>query len=106
MIRADFYKSREQKLLGFQINGHAGLAEQGYDVACAAVSSAVMMACNTITEVYKINAAVESYENDILLKLREDRNGDGDKSLLGLMMLLDMISHEYPNSIKISVYER
>ena len=106
MIRADFYKNREQKLLGFHISGHAGMAEEGFDVACAAVSSAVMMTCNTITEVFRINAAVESDENDILLKLREDSKGDGDRLLCGLMIQLDMISNEYPNSIKISVYDR
>ena len=106
MIRADFYQSRENKLLGFHISGHAGLADEGYDVACAAVSSAVMMTCNTVTEVFKINAKVDVDENDILLKLVTDSEGNGDKLLLGLMMQLDLISQEYPSTIKISVNDR
>ncbi|WP_028509096.1 ribosomal-processing cysteine protease Prp [Ruminococcus sp. NK3A76] len=106
MIRADFYRSRENKLLGFHISGHAGLAEEGYDVACAAVSSAVMMTCNTVTDVFKIDAKVDVDENDILLKLGNDSEGNGDRLLLGLMLQLDMISQEYPSAVKISVNDR
>ena len=106
MIRADFYKSRDEKLLGFHVNGHAGLAEEGFDVACAAVSSAVMMTCNTVTDVFKIDAKVDVDENDILLKLVKDENGDGDRLLLGLMLQLDLIGQEFPGSIKISVNVR
>lgn len=106
MIRADFYRSRENRLLGFHISGHAGLAEEGYDVACAAVSSAVMMTCNTVTDVFKIDAKVDVDENDILLKLGDDSAGNGDRLLLGLMLQLDMISQEYPSAVKISVNDR
>ena len=106
MIRADFYRSRSNRLLGFHISGHAGLAEEGYDVACAAVSSAVMMTCNTVTDVFGINAKVNVDDNDILLKLVSDDDGNGDKLLLGLMLQLDLISQEYPSSIKISVNDR
>ena len=106
MIRADFYRSRENRLLGFHISGHAGLAEEGYDVACAAVSSAVMMTCNTVTDVFRIDAKVDVDENDILLKLGDDSAGNGDRLLLGLMLQLDMISQEYPSAVKISVNDR
>ena len=106
MISARFYENSQHKLLGFHVSGHAGLADEGYDVACAAVSSAVMMACNTITEVFRIDAKVSADENDILLKLMADNGGEGDKILAGLMIQLDMISREYPGTVKISVNER
>ncbi|MCR5817462.1 MAG: ribosomal-processing cysteine protease Prp [Ruminococcus sp.] len=106
MIKADFYRSRENKLLGFHISGHAGLAEEGEDVACAAVSSAVMMTCNTVTDVFKINAKVNVDENDILLKLVDDPEGNGDRLLLGLMLQLDLIGQEYPSAVKICVNDR
>ncbi|MBR6337281.1 MAG: ribosomal-processing cysteine protease Prp [Ruminococcus sp.] len=106
MIRADFYRDRDSRLLGLHISGHAGLAEEGEDVVCAAVSSAVMMTCNTITEVYKINAKVNVEDNDILLKLVSDDKGDGDRLLLGLMLQLDLISQDYPGTLKIGVNDR
>ena len=106
MIRADFYKSYDERLLGFHVSGHAGLADECEDVACAAVSSAVMMTCNTVTDVFKLNAKVDVDENDILLKLVTDEKGEGDKLLLGLMLQLDLIGQEYPGTVKIYVNVR
>ena len=64
------------------------------------------MTCNTVTDVFKIDAKVDVDENDILLKLGDDSAGNGDRLLLGLMLQLDMISQEYPSAVKISVNDR
>lgn len=101
MVKARFYNSSDNKMLGFHITGHAGFSDFGSDVACASVSSAVMLTANTITDVFKINAKVEVNENEILLKLLEDKDGNGDKLLLGLLMQMDLLSDEFPGAIKI-----
>lgn len=106
MITADFYKSKQDKLLGFHITGHAGYDDFGLDVACASVSSAVMMAANTITEAFKIDAKVVVEENDILLKLVTDENGYGDKVLLGLLTHMYCLSDEFTGCIKVKVIEK
>ncbi|MFR7477837.1 MAG: ribosomal-processing cysteine protease Prp, partial [Acutalibacteraceae bacterium] len=44
MIRASFEKSRATGFFtGFTVKGHAGYSEEGSDIVCAAVSSAVYM---------------------------------------------------------------
>ena len=43
MIRAEFFADAQGTLLGFSVTGHAGLAESGEDILCAAVSSAAYM---------------------------------------------------------------
>ncbi|MBQ4095230.1 MAG: ribosomal-processing cysteine protease Prp [Oscillospiraceae bacterium] len=101
MVTARFYNSSDNKMLGFHVSGHAGFSDFGNDIACASVSSAVMLTANTITEVFKINAKVEVNENEILLKLLEDKDGSGDKLLLGLLMQMDLLSDEFPGAIKI-----
>ncbi len=101
MVTARFYNSSDNKMLGFHVSGHAGFSDFGSDIACASVSSAVMLTANTITEVFKINAKVEVNENEILLKLLEDKDGNGDKLLLGLLMQMDLLSDEFPGAIKI-----
>lgn len=101
MVTARFYNSSDNKMLGFHVSGHAGFSDFGSDIACASVSSAVMLTANTITEVFKINAKVEVNENEILLKLLEDKEGNGDKLLLGLLMQMDLLSDEFPGAIKI-----
>lgn len=105
MITADFYKSKNDKLLGFQVTGHAGYGEFGHDVACASVSSAVMMAANTITEAFKVEAKVVVDENDIWLKLVSDENEYGDKVLLGLLTHMYFLSDEFTGCIRVKVID-
>ncbi|MBQ1536051.1 MAG: ribosomal-processing cysteine protease Prp [Ruminococcus sp.] len=106
MIKADFYRSSEGRLLGFEISGHAGLADEGQDVCCASVSSAVMLAANTITEAFKIGAKVSVEENDIMLKLGNDPKGEGDKVLLGLLTHLYLMQDEFPGYVMVKVHDR
>jgi hypothetical protein len=106
MIAAEFYRTSDNKLVGFSISGHAEYAEYGQDIACASVSSAVMLAINTMTDVFHINAKTQVLENDILLKLKDDPNGIGDKLLLGLVAHLYLLCEEFPGAIKVEVAEK
>ncbi|MBQ8884624.1 MAG: ribosomal-processing cysteine protease Prp [Oscillospiraceae bacterium] len=101
MIIAKFYKNGENKLLGFEITGHAGYDDMGLDIVCASVSSAAMLTCNTVTEVFKLDARVQVAENTIMLKLVSDKTGEGDKILLGFMIHMICLSEDYPQCIKV-----
>ncbi|MBR4555227.1 MAG: ribosomal-processing cysteine protease Prp [Ruminococcus sp.] len=105
MIRAEFYRDSSDKLRGFRITGHAGLAVYGQDIACASVSSAVMLTANTITEAFGLKAEAKVKENEIYLRLELDENGDGDRLLLGLLTHLYFISDEFQGRIKITFTE-
>lgn len=104
MIVADFYKSKSDKLLGFRVTGHAGMSDFGHDVACASVSSAVMMTANTITEAFKVEAKVSVLENEIILKLVSDEEEYGDRVLLGLLTHMYFLSDEFSGCIKVKVF--
>ncbi len=71
MIKAVFYR-RKGKAAGFCITGHSDYAEAGSDIVCAAVSSAVMLVCNTVTDYFHDKAHVSVGENRIVLCLFED----------------------------------
>lgn len=103
MIIADFFRDSENMLKGFRITGHAGMADHGHDVCCASVSSAVMLVANTVTEAFKIEAKVSVKENEIMLKLRNDENGEGDKLLLGLLTHIYFLVDEFSGRIKVRV---
>ncbi len=104
MIRTVFYRNSSDKLTGFRVSGHAGLAEYGQDIACASVSSAVMLTANTITEAFKIDAQVEVKENEIYLTLKH-ASDEGDKLLLGLLTHLYFLSDEFQGRIRITFTE-
>lgn len=105
MIRVDFFKDPNDRLKGFTVKGHAGLADFGHDVCCASVSSAVMMAANTVTEVFKIKAKVAVNENEIMLKLGDNADENGDKVLLGLLIHIYNLCDEFPGGIIVKVHD-
>lgn len=104
MIVADFFTDDKDRLVGFRVTGHAGMADFGEDVCCASVSSAVMMTANTLTEAFKLNAEVTVEENDIKVMLgRNDDAGNGDKVLLGLITHMYFLAEEFNGHIKVRV---
>ena len=48
MIKISVYKNAEGKIIGFRSFGHAGFAESGQDIVCAAVSALVINTVNSI----------------------------------------------------------
>ena len=50
MIQAKILR-RNGRTAGFSVSGHAGYADSGKDIVCAAVSSAVQLTANGITVV-------------------------------------------------------
>ncbi|MCD7728005.1 MAG: ribosomal-processing cysteine protease Prp [Ruminococcus sp.] len=105
MVKADFFKNSENKLLGFCISGHSDYAAMGDDVACASISSAVMLTANAMTDIFKLDAKVGVQENEIMLKLN-GADDIGDKLLLSLLTQLYEIQHQYPSSVEITIYDR
>ena len=92
-------------LVGFRISGHSGFAESGSDIVCAAVSSAVIMSANTITEVQHINADVTESDGFVNLNLSKS---DAEKSrdiLGGLRLHLTALSEQYSKDIKVKITE-
>lgn len=48
MIKITIYKNQEEEYVGFQCEGHAGYAGNGYDIVCSAVSILVLNTVNSI----------------------------------------------------------
>jgi len=69
MIEVNLYTLASGDLVGFRLSGHSGYAESGSDIVCSAVSSAGLMAANTITEIMKIPAETTAENGNILLKI-------------------------------------
>lgn len=90
----------DNKLYGFEISGHSDYADEGSDIVCSAISSASLMAANTITEV--IGDRAEASMDDGYLSFRLI---DGSKAsyqvLEGLKLHLTEISEQYPKNIRI-----
>lgn len=103
MIQAKFFES-DGNFKGFSVSGHAGYAESGKDIVCAAVSSAVQLASNILTDGLKISASVSAKNNVVTLSINKvDKSAD--MVIAMLKAHLEFISEEFPKKIKITTLE-
>lgn len=93
------FTERCGKLAGFEVSGHAGLFDAGKDILCAAVSSAVYLTANTITEVLHIPAEVEVSDAFMRLTLPEDSLGKASAVMQGLRLHLRELSRQYHRNL-------
>ncbi|MDP4120011.1 MAG: ribosomal-processing cysteine protease Prp [Bacillota bacterium] len=104
MIEAIFF-SKSEKLVGFNVKGHSGYAEAGFDIVCSAVSSASYLTANTITEVLKIPANVTVNDGDMELHI-DIKNADACKTILeGFRLHLVSLGEQYKKYIHVKFTE-
>lgn len=103
MIKIEFF-SGINGLCGFEASGHAIGGDAGENVLCAYVTSACIMAANTVTEIIGLDA--DSQSDDGYLKLMIMENSAAAQDVLGgLKLHLTELQKEYPQSIKV-IYRR
>ena len=101
MIRAVFY-STDNKLSGFTLSGHGTENENDFEgrLICSAVSSAVYMTVNTITDI--IGAEIEYSDSGDEFSVRVLTNLTQTEAILkGLKLHLNGLKQEYKNKITI-----
>lgn len=93
MVNARFYR-KNGLYCGFIISGHAG-GEFGQDIVCAAVSSAVMLTVNTLTDFLISDCAVRIEKNVTALKLNDYKeNTDCRAVIFSLKTHLQLINED------------
>ena len=104
MITAAFHLEGA-RIVSFQVEGHSGLAPQGEDVLCAAVTSAVRLTECAVNDVLGLEASVKVKEDKALISLKlpgglSQQNESTCQSLLtALMLYLSQLHEEYPDNI-------
>ena len=99
MITVKFFT---QGLPGFEVSGHAGYAEAGQDIVCAAVSSAVGLCECTITDVMGAEATIKVNERDASVYLRLSKENEKASDIIsGLMLYLVSLRDEYSEYIEV-----
>ena len=99
MIRARFRFKSDDKAQ-FSISGHAGYAESGSDIVCAAVSSAAYMAANTITEILGVKAKASVKDGQMHFSVSDSK--EAVSIIRGLALHLEQLREQYPDHIEIT----
>lgn len=82
------------------MQGHSGSAAAGEDIVCAAVSSAVYMAANTLTDVLMLTPEVEVRDGFLSVRLSSGETETALPVLKGLSLHLRGLQEEYPDYIQ------
>ena len=105
MTRVEFF-DHEGRITGFCCSGHSGYAEEGRDIVCAAVSTAVKLAECTINDVLGEHAKTRENEDEARITLKlpascEEHEDAVQDLLAGLMLYLCSLRDDYPNNIEV-----
>ena len=101
MTHISVYRTKEGKYRGITCIGHAGYADSGEDIVCAAVSALVINTNNSLEKLAGITPAVSVNEEEGLMDLRwcADENERMqllmDSLLLGLTGIMNQYGKTY-----------
>ena len=104
MITAAFHLEGA-RIVSFQVEGHSGLATEGEDILCAAVTSAVRLTECAVNDVLGLEASVKVKPEKALISLRlpgglsQQHESSCQTLLTGLMLYLTQLTEEYPDHI-------
>ncbi len=96
---------RNGTLCGFDVHGHSGSATAGNDIVCAAVSSAVYLAANTLTEVCGCEASITQADGKLRFVVDVADVNKAQEVLKGLHIHLKGLVAQYPRFITIQLTE-
>ena len=100
MTRVTLFHEPDGRLSGFSCKGHAGYAEAGSDIVCAAVSALSITCCNALQSIAGVTP--ETAEKDGFLSVRissDQQNHDAQVILRVFEQGISDIAASYPKHI-------
>ncbi len=95
MIKAVFYRDSHDNISGFKLNGHAGYANYGKDIVCAAVSVLAVNAVNSIEHFTNDKFTCKEKSGALEFKFKGDTSKESQLLLHSLELGLQAIQKDY-----------
>ena len=101
------FRSEGNRIIGFDSQGHSGYAEEGEDIVCAAITSAIRLVESTINDVLGLAASVKVREEDTFISLRlpgslgQTAESTCQALLTGMMVYFTELHDEFPDNIEV-----
>ncbi len=97
------FRMEGDRIVGFTAKGHSGYADEGSDVVCAAVTSAVRLTECAVNDVLGLEASVKVRDASISLTLPAGLGQANESTcqtlLTALMVYLTSLREEYPDHV-------
>lgn len=108
MIKITVFFEDSQRIRQLELTGHAGFADTGYDIVCAAVSSQVISVENSLHHLVKmpVSTTIDEVEGGYLSLIvptveNQKQNEQSQLLLQHLVFALEVIAESYPDFVKI-----
>ena len=101
------FRMEGDRITGFDSKGHSGYAEEGADIVCAAITSAIRLVEATINDVLGLAASVKVREEDASISLRlpgglsPPAESTCQTLMTGLMVYFAQLHDEFPDNIEV-----
>ena len=101
------FRTENSRITGFDASGHSGFAQEGEDIVCAAITSALRLVECTVNDVMGLAASVKVSEKDahIAFRLPGGLSAGAESTcqalLTGLMVYLTDLHEEYPQFVEV-----
>ena len=88
---------------GVEVSGHAGYAEDGSDIVCAAVTGAVRLLECVLNDAMGLgaDASATGARAAVVLSAEQARRGGVQDILRGFALYMEQLAREYPENIRI-----
>lgn len=104
MIKAVFHKDKEDRIISFKVEGHAGYAPSGRDVVCAAASALVVGTINGLEVLTEAEFDTTVSHGFTSVDIKES-TACSNVLLNSMLLSLEGIHEEYPNNLELIVLE-
>ena len=101
------FRTEGNRVTGFDSVGHSGYAEEGEDIVCAAITSAIRLVEATVNDVLGLAASVKVRESDASISFRlpgglaPTAESTCQALMTGLMVYFAELHDEFPDNIEV-----
>lgn len=107
MVTVTFYRDSRNRLSSVFAKGHAGWAESGRDVVCAAVSAILQAACAGLQEHAKLDVGMKRGAGELSFSLPESARDDAGAVAIARTaeIAIEQIAKQHPRHVA-AAFER
>lgn len=99
MIKFAVYRNSTGRVTRLVIKGHAGYAEEGYDIVCAAVSTSLWMAIKGIEAQRLAEVSYTQSDGFVDCRVSAEREASADAILNSLALTAAELARQYKKNI-------
>ena len=106
MTKVTIYTDQNNECVAFNVNGHAGYAEEGEDIVCAGISILTINTINSIEAFTEAEFTLDSDEESGMIDFKITKSTDESTLLLEALLLgLETMAENYSEYIDLKFRE-